>query len=427
MLHLLSGRRSAVLILWILAFTALPVWTHFEPAGWDFKIYLSAVHSLHQGHDPYADATALQRLFHTQLALHPNAPPPFSYVYSPITLPLVKLFGSFPLWISAGSYWLCYLAGVFTQIWFGMQAPDQSERRVFVYLAPVACFFPGLLASDILLSGNIAYILYGAILAAAVWGWRRQQWGWFYLAILGASCFKAPLLSLVVIAVLSARRQWLGTCATTLVGLALFAVQPLIWSSLFKNYLEAVELQFSFNRDFGSSPAGLFSGILWDHHIPYSPACLLFFLAYAVPVFATLLYLSRRYLLGAFSIQQWAPVMLVGVILLNPRLIEYDLAPIALPLALIGWRFFASWGKPRLTLFLFGGTFLALNLIAGRGWLVWKLTEGPLLSLFFVAGCWRLIQLSRNGQGGVPGWRRREVELDKDGIPALQLQAIEAI
>src|SRR6201999_375654 len=109
------------------------------------------------------------------------------------------------------------------------------------------------------LGGNIAYILYGAVLAAAFLGWKKNLWWCFYVVVLFAACVKAPLLSLALLPALSARKQWLPTTATVAAGLLLFACQPLIWPALFKHYLEAVELQFSFNQDFGCSPAGLFS------------------------------------------------------------------------------------------------------------------------------------------------------------------------
>ena len=71
--------------------------------------------------------------------------------------------------------------------------------------------------------------------------------------------------------------------------------------------------------------------------------CLIFYLCYAIPLFALLFALSRRYLQGSFTLRQWAPVLLVGVILFNPRILEYDVAPITLPLTLIAWRFFAGF------------------------------------------------------------------------------------
>ena len=249
------------------------------------------------------------------------------------------------------------------------------------------------------MSGNIAYILYPVILAAAVLGWKHGRWSWFYAAVLAASCVKAPLLSLAVIPVLSARRQWVPAAAIVAAGAALFAMQPLIWPSLFRHYLQAVELQFSYNRDFGCSPAGLFSGVLFDHGLPYSPASMIFYLCYAVPLFALLLWLSREFLRGGFPLRQWAPVLLVGVILLNPRLIEYDVAPLAIPLALIGWRYLRSRMAVRTALLVAGLVFAVTNGLALLGWEVRKLVDGPLVVAVFAAGSWGLLRQARQVQG----------------------------
>jgi len=392
--HLLSGRRT-VLVFWILAFAAIAAWVAFDQTGWDVGVYRKAIYSLQAGHDPYADAMAIQRLVHAHPELGTAGSPPYSYVYSPITLPLLRLIGILPLWLSGSGYWLLYIAGVLAQIWFGMRFVEASERPYFVYLAPAAAFFPGLLVNGIVLGGNIAYILYPLMLLAALAGWRRGKWSWFYLAVLAASCVKAPLLSLAAIPLFSARRQWIPAGATAAAGIALFVTQPLLWPTLFHHYLEAVELQFSFNRDFGSSPAGIFSDLLYSRGIPYSPASLIFYLLYAIPLFASLVYLSRRFLRGDFALQQWVPVLLVGMILFNPRIIEYDAAPLTIPLALIGWRLFRSFAHtPRRTIVGFALFFGVANGIALTSWDVWKLTECPLLLLFFAAGSWNLLKQS---------------------------------
>jgi hypothetical protein len=129
-----------------------------------------------------------------------------------------------------------------------------------------------------------------------------------------------------------------STAITASLGVALFALPSLIWPALFKHYLKAVELTFSYGSDFGCSPSGLFSYFLWSRGVPYTRSGFVFYLCYAIPLFFLLLYLSRNFLRGSFSIHQWVPVLLTGVVLLNPRLIEYDVAALALPLALIGWR-----------------------------------------------------------------------------------------
>ena len=388
-------RRSQFLIgFWAVILAAVCIWIHFDTPGWDVQVYVAAIHSLHAGHDPYADAIAIQNAFHSVRGFDPNGDPPYSYVYSPMTLPFVNWIGKLPFWFSGSGYWVVYIAGILAQLWFVMQFVHVSERRYFLYLAPVSIFFPGLLENGTVISGNIAYILYPAVLLCAVLGWRRGNWTWFYVAALAASCVKAPLLSLVVIPVLSARKQLIPVALTTVVGVALFITQPLIWPSLFQNYLHAVNLQFQYNLDFGCSPAGLVSSALYAHGIPYSPNGLIFYVCYAVPLIALLWILSRKFLNGEFTLCNWIPVMLVGVILLNPRIMEYDAAPVTLLLALIAWRLFARFTTVSNTMICMALLIAVTNGIAAFGWYIRKLVDGPLLVVVFAAGCWTLLQYS---------------------------------
>jgi len=387
--------RVVAAIFWILAFASIPGWISIDRPGWDVSVYLKAIHSMQAGHDPYADAMAVQDAFHRDLASHPNAAAPFSYVYSPITLPLLRPIGAVPVWLSGTVYWFLYAVCALCLVWVGMQAVEDSERNGFLLIAPAALFFPGLLQHDVILSGNVAIILYALVLLGAVLGWRRGHWYWCYLAILLASCYKAPLLILAAIPALSARRQWLPAGIAVAAGFALFAVQPLVWPSLFHHFLQAVNLQFSYNRDFGCSPAGLLSNLLVDRGISYSIAGTVIYLLYAVPVFAVLLHLSRRFLDGRFSLRQWIPVLLLGVFLLNPRLIEYDIVPLALPMALIGWRFLARYYPPTRAILYLVSIVAIGNVFAAQNYGHWKQVEGIFLIVFFVAGCRDLLQQSR--------------------------------
>ena len=387
----LTWQRLVSLSVWTLSAIAILVWIRSDPPAWDVHIYINAVRSLSSGHDPYADAMAIQRKVHSQMALYPDAAVSYSYVYSPITLLVLQLVARMPAWLSGTVYWSCYIVGILTSLWFSWQIVSINERPYLKYLFPWIIFFPGLLVSDSVLSGNIAFIIYPLVLSAALPGWRENRWRYFYLAVVFASCFKIPLLSLLVIPVLSARKQWSAAGLWAGVGLGLFVLQAQVWPLLFQHYLQAVELQFSYNRDFGSSPAGIVSGILFDHNIPYSPACIFIYLAYALPVFKTLFYISRRFIAGCISLRQWAPVLLLGTILLNPRIIEYDVSPIGLCMALVVWRFFRSilaTGAALISSFVF---FLSVNIIAYQSWPVWKLTEAILLPITFAAGCWGLI------------------------------------
>ena len=392
----LTWQRLVSLSVWTLSAIAILVWIRSDPPAWDVHIYINAVRSLNSGHDPYADAMAIQRKVHSQMALYPDAAVSYSYVYSPITLLVLQLVARMPAWLSGTVYWSCYIAGILTPLWFSWQIVSINERPYLKYLFPWIIFFPGLLVSDSILSGNIAFIIYPLVLSAALPGWRENRWRYFYLAVVFASCFKIPLLSLLVIPVLSARKQWSAAGLWAGVGLGLFVLQAQVWPLLFQHYLQAVELQFSYNRDFGSSPAGIVSGILFDHNIPYSPACIFIYLAYALPVFKTLFYISRRFIAGCISLRQWAPVLLLGTILLNPRIIEYDVSPIGLCMALVVWRFFRSilaTGAALISSFVF---FVSVNVIAYQSWPVWKLTEAALLPITFAAGCWGVVNREMN-------------------------------
>ena len=379
----------------MLVLAVFPVWVHFDMPGWDVAVYAKGMRDTAAGLDPYAQAMAVQRAYHASHGLQAGIAPPYSYVYSPITLPVLRAIAHVPEWLSASVYWLIYAAGALAQIWVVLRFVQGDERRFFAFAAPLALFFPGLLANGTIQSGNIAYILYALVFSAAIYGWRRERWWWFYGAVLLASCVKAPLLSLVVIAPLSARRQFLPAVGTVAAGLLLFGMQPVVWPSLFRHYLEAVELQFSYNRDFGCGPAGLFSAIRFDHGLPYAPASYFFYAAYALPLFACMVYLSRRFLRGDFTLRQWAPLLLVGTILLNPRLLEYDVAPITLPLALLTWRWIAGMKRMRVPAIAAAlAFFVVANGLSIYSWEIRKRIDGPLLVVLFLAGVWTLLRPS---------------------------------
>ena len=145
-----------VVLLWALAVITILLWARLGGVGWDVAIYRAGMFSLRAGHDPYADAISIQRIFHQQFQANPslfvNQDPPFSYVYSPITLPLLRLIGAVPVWLSGTLYSLLYIAAALAQVWVTFRAVERSERPYFRYLAPVAFFFPGFIAAATIMS-----------------------------------------------------------------------------------------------------------------------------------------------------------------------------------------------------------------------------------------------------------------------------------
>ena len=159
-------------MLWAGAAVAVVCMGIFLPFCWDAKDYLLAIR---------------------QYSAYVNGQEISSLAYSPMFLiPTLSIATLLPLWLTVALFGAAYVSGYLTQIWVGMGLADDNERKVLRFIAPVIAFFPGLLISDVITSGNMAYILYGLMLAAAALGWRipdtvssasrrtvRRRWGGF--------------------------------------------------------------------------------------------------------------------------------------------------------------------------------------------------------------------------------------------------------
>lgn len=259
--------------------------------------------------------------------------------YSPLFLvPTLHVARLLPVGLVVAAFGVAYFSGWLIQLWAGMQCATDEERCILHYAAPAMAFFPGLLISDVIAAGNLAFILYGLILAGAAIGWRRHRWEWFYLAVLAAACVKVHLLTMLAIPVLCAEKQWRRATLTGLASVALYAVQPILWPQQFQAYLETLQTMSHSRRDFGCAPVGNLARVLrlagWD----YDLSCLIFYLIFAAAMFTLLLWLSQLYREGWVRFESWAPVMMIGVILLDPRVQSYDVAAITMPMAVLALR-----------------------------------------------------------------------------------------
>jgi len=308
------------------------------PAGWDARIYNKAIQFLRHGVDPYAAGIAEQQAFRNRPPASAAQHAPFTYVYSPLTLPLLRLLIRLPDWLLGALFWTALAVGFLLQLWAGFQLADERERPWVALLLPAVAFFPGLITDDVILSGNLAYLLYGLILAAAVPGWKRGRWFWYYLAVLAASIFKVQLLSLLAFPVLVGRRQWYPAVGTATTGLLLIAAQARLWPELFREQLTTIRIMFDVVPDFGYGPSGVLGRALWIHGRPYSSATTIVYLAFAGALGIVLLLLALRVRQQNLPQEMWIPIELVGTVLLNPRIMKYDMAAITIPMLLIGWR-----------------------------------------------------------------------------------------
>lgn len=298
---------------------------------WDVAIYYRAMRDVRAGLDPYAAGLARQS------AVQAAGQHYFTYIYPPVTLVGLRAFNLLPVWIAAVLYWTAYCGSVMAGLWAVTQCFRPREKAVMRYFVPLTIFFPALMPGNNIIGGNIAYIFYGLLFATTILGWKRATWRWFYLVVLVASIFKAPFLTLLAIPVLLGLRQWIKAAAVGSAGLGLFTVQSWLWPIQFREYLTSVSLQLRLNPQFvfGQSIAGNLGRALYARGLPYTTLPALVFLIYGSVLFAVLFHFSKLYHQCRISAESWIPVLLIGTILLNPRIADYDVLPITLPMATV--------------------------------------------------------------------------------------------
>jgi hypothetical protein len=320
--------------IWLLVFAATIIMAMTLPFGNDAKVYKKTIEEVRSGVSPYLEGIARLELNHTLNRRERT----MNYIYPPMTLPLARAIGWTPAWLYISVFWLLYAASAWLLLWTEGHFLYQGEMNVFRWLAPLCLFFPGLLNDDFLLAGNIAPVLYGIICIAAIWDWRRHQWKWFYPAVLIAFIFKAPMITLLAIPVLTKTREWLRATVVGSICCLLMLLQGWLWPVALHQYLKMMVLEFSYNREFGFGPAGMLGKALLDRGLPYLTSCAIFYLLFSSAIFLLLFHYSRHYLAGRLSAHEWIPVLLVGVILLNPRIKQYDAEAVTLPMAILAWR-----------------------------------------------------------------------------------------
>ena len=387
-------RERVIVLFWIAAIVAVVFMATAGPAGWDARVCGKTLQSLRNGIDPYAVGIGEQQALWNSAASRQSRARSL-YAYSPLTLPLLRMLTFFPSWLLGALFWAAIAAGVVLELRAGFCLADEQERRWLVFLLPVVVFFPGLITDDAILSGNLAYVFYGLILTAAVPGWKRGRWSWFYLAVLAASIFKAPMLTLLAFPVLVGRRQWIPAAGTAAGGLLLIAGQARLWPDLFREYLTTIRIMFDVGHDFGYGPSGVYGELLWNLGRPSSQATTIAYFAVAGAVGVVLLVLAHRVRQEDLSCDIWLPVALVGTFLLNPRIMKYDMAAITIPMLLIASRGLrsivqnAATENPgdrshanRALIFLGAGCFLVPNLMTVFGPTWWPVELMVLLTVF---------------------------------------------
>jgi hypothetical protein len=388
--------RRSVPVLWLLVLITAIVMAVTIPSAGDAKVYENTVKEVQSSISPYVAGIARLQLNHARSSRDRT----MNYIYPPITLPLVRAIGLPPAWLRVSAFCLLYLASAWLLLRTQENFIEQDERKFLLWVSPLCVFFPGLLNDDFFLAGNIAPILYGLICAAAIWDWKHRQWKWFYLAVLFAFVFKAPMLTLLAIPVLTRAGEWLKVAITGFVACALLLLQGWIWPGPMNTYLRMMDMEFVYNRQFGFGPTGCLGRALLDPGLPYLGPCAVFYLFSSLAIFLLLHTYAQHYQAGRLTMREWMPVLLIGVILLSPRIKQYDAEAVTLPLAIVAWRVLMDRKSGKKQAVALGIALLAVGNVLALAANSWDFIEMLLMVTLFGHSVWKLRQKAACAEEG---------------------------
>jgi hypothetical protein len=321
--RLQSGKRSApiappnpwLMLLFVAGIALFYLYVHVIShgerllTGWleDVPVYADAITSFSSGQDPYLQFHGPLQFVYSPIFLFggrflAHLLPPHAGRFLFIFVYLVSILGMPPL---LARYYLreVWLTPVFALvIWFG-------EPR-----------FTGILA---LYSGNVAPVVYFACLVAALPGIRKNLWTYFYAAVLLAGAIKITFVVLLLLPVLVGRRQWLWSvlCGLSVIGIHL--LEKVLTPFWYEAYKTALHAQLWGQGRCGYGIFGLAATIELSLRHTFGAPTYAIHLLFCAILFGTLLVLQKR---GADQIDStlWMALMLISIILLNPRILHYD-------------------------------------------------------------------------------------------------------
>lgn len=258
----------------------------------DAHVYSRALNIRHHGGDPYLEDARLRFVYPPWFLLVPYIGKVGWYLYLVVN---VGSLLSIPYLISR------YLQGTWA-------------TTTWCYL--VFTLMPTLPGEESMMGGNLANILYAALLLSGLRGIRSSRWLAYYVAVFLFASVKPQMLCFLLLPLLWGA-GWIGsTLSVASVG-ATFGVQWALAPRLFKEFEMAVRSQLVTDGDIGVGIPSLFHN--W--HI----SVLMHFLVIAI--FTLCMWMTRPHR----NDPAWISAILVLCVLANPRLIHYDIAVAAVP------------------------------------------------------------------------------------------------
>ncbi len=372
-------------ILWVATICAVVgMFLWLPDRCWDLRVSTEALGYLRQGLDPYQASIAHQKM---EEALGHHV---FLYWYPPVSIDFLRALNLIPAVLRSLLFWLAYFAGLGLQLWAGAKLVRTSEWKTVRYLLPVAIFFPACLPSDTILSGNIAIPILGVVMFTCVQAWQTQRWTWFYIAVLASSLIKPPMLIWLVVPALVGSAEYLRSSLAGTVGLACFILQKVFYPQSFATFMQSVRYALPLETNY--SVSGLFNHSLQNLGRPFPTLSVIFYFLTTIIVLLIIVYFALEFRKGYIAGTSFFTVLVVATALLSPRVKEYDLLPLTIPMCLIILR--NRHRRLGQLLFLGSGCTAVLALLLGRD----DLASVSIVVAVFLTGIWSLVDESRAGR-----------------------------
>jgi hypothetical protein len=180
--------------------------------------------------------------------------------------------------------------------------------------------FTGIMALG---NGNIASLLYLIAFLAMIPGLRANRWTLFYLAVFIGALVKLPLLLLLLLPLLTADGQWRSCALCTGAIAAAYGLQRAFLPDLYAGYQWSLVQQMTVIHHYGYGVLGIAAGVEYKLYGTVSslPTVLTGIFSAALIV---ALFLLRRRIDQPASNHLWLSLLVVSVVLVSPRILNYD-------------------------------------------------------------------------------------------------------
>ncbi len=281
-----------------------------EGIFWDARVYAHAIQAFHDHADPYALPTSVNVL---------------PFVNPPIFLRAIAAIATLIPGRVGWVLYCCLATGSWLAIPWAVTRVCCPGRWM---TAPVACaifaFQPNFMSEKTMLAGNVAAIIYLAVLLAAMRGFRVQQWWSFYVIVTLAALAKPAFLTFLLLPLLAEEGHLIACLVTVVVSAMGYGLQYAAMRGMYTRFQHAAYYQLAIKRDLGMGPYVFLdeaSRRLSQTHGSMLGIVIFGLLAGSLAGTFFLLQRRRRH---SKSEPIWIAALLVLSIVLNPRMQSYD-------------------------------------------------------------------------------------------------------